>query len=304
MKGYKGFDKNLKCQEKQYEIGKTEIEDSADLCNSGMRFCEYPLDCFAYYPPSDSRYCEVDADEVSDQRDNDSKRSAKKLTIGAEIGLSGIINASVKFILEKARTENRVSENTGDWSAATNTGDWSAATSTGDQSAATNTGYQSAATNTGYRSAATSTGYQSAATNTGYQSAATSTGDQSAATNTGYRSAATNTGYQSAATNTGDQSAATNTGYQSAATNTGYRSAATSTGYQSAATVSGKNSVAVSTGRYGKARGEIGCAIVLCEYDDDGTLLRIRSEIVDGEKIKANTFYTLKNGRLVKAERS
>ena len=223
MKGYKGFDKNLKCQEKQYEIGKTEIEDSADLCNSGMRFCEYPLDCFAYYPPSDSRYCEVDADEVSDQRDNDSKRSAKKLTIGAEIGLSGIINASVKFILEKARTENRVSENTGDWSAATNTGDWSAATSTGDQSAATNTGY---------------------------------------------------------------------------------RSAATSTGYQSAATVSGKNSVAVSTGRYGKARGEIGCAIVLCEYDDDGTLLRIRSEIVDGEKIKANTFYTLKNGRLVKAERS
>ena len=248
MKGYKGFDKNLKCREKQYEIGKTEIEDSADLCNSGMHFCEYPLDCFAYYPPSDSRYCEVDADEVSDQRDNDSKRSAKKLTIGAEIGLSGIINAGVKFILEKARTENRVSENTG------------------------------------------------------YQSAATNTGDRSAATNTGNWSAATNTGYRSAATNTGNWSAATNTGDRSAATNTGYRSAATNTGDRSAATVSGKNSVAVSTGRYGKARGEIGCAIVLCEYDDDGTLLRIRSEIVDGEKIKANTFYTLKNGSLVNAD--
>ena len=212
MKGYKGFDKNMKCREKQYEIGKTEIEDSADLCNSGMHFCEYPLDCFAYYPPSDSRYCEVDADEVSDQRDNDSKRSAKKLTIGAEIGLSGIINASVKFILEKARTENRVSENTGDQSAATNTGNWSAATASGKNSVAV------------------------------------------------------------------------------------------STGYNSAATASGENSVAVSTGRYGKARGEIGRAIVLCEYDDDGTLLRIRSEIVDGEKIKANTFYTLKNGSLVDAD--
>ena len=275
MKGYKGFDKNMKCREKQYEIGKTEIEDSADLCNSGMHFCEYPLDCFAYYPPSDSRYCEVDADEVSDQRDNDSKRSAKKLTIGAEIGLSGIINASVKFILEKARTENRVSENTGDQSAATNTGDWSAATNTGDQSAATNTGNWSAATNTG---------------------------DRSAATNTGDRSAATNTGDQSAATNTGDQSAATNTGNWSAATASGKNSVAVSTGYNSAATASGENSVAVSTGRYGKARGEIGRAIVLCEYDDDGTLLRIRSEIVDGEKIKANTFYTLKNGSLVDAD--
>ena len=239
MKGSKGFDKNMKCREKQYEIGKTEIEDSADLCNSGMHFCEYPLDCFAYYPPSDSRYCEVDADEVSDQRDNDSKRSAKKLTIGAEIGLSGIINASVKFILEKARTENRVSENTGDQSAATNTGDWSAATNTGDQSAATNTG---------------------------------------------------------------NWSAATNTGNWSAATASGKNSVAVSTGYNSAATASGENSVAVSTGRYGKARGEIGRAIVLCEYDDDGTLLRIRSEIVDGEKIKANTFYTLKNGSLVDAD--
>ena len=40
----------------------------------------------------------------------------------------------------------------------------------------------------------------------------------------------------------------------------------------------------------------------MCEYDEDGALLRIRSEIVDGEKIKANTFYTLKNGSLVNAD--
>ena len=233
MTGYKGFDSSLRCRGKQYSIGKTEQEDHASLCNQGLHFCEYPLDCFAYYPPSDSRYCKVEADDVSDQTDDDSKRVAKRLTIGAEIGIPGIVKASVKYILD--RVAIRKSE----------AGDRSAATNTGDQSAATNTGYQSAATNTGY------------------------------------------------------QSAATNTGNRSAATNTGNRSVALSTGFQSAAIVTGKNSVAIATGVEGRAKADIGEAIVLCEYDDNGNLSHISSSIVDGVNIKANTFYTLKGGRLL-----
>ena len=152
-------------------------------------------------------------------------------------------------------------------------------------------------TNTGYRSVATNTGDYSAATNTGYQSAATNTGDYSAATNTGYQSAATNTGYQSAATNTGDYSAATNTGYQSAATNTGYRSAAT---------VEGKESVAMAIGYDSKAKGSLGCFIVLSEWgrDEEGKyyIVDVKSTKVDGEKIKADTFYKLVDGEFVEAE--
>ena len=143
---------------------------------------------------------------------------------------------------------------------------------------------------------------ESAATNTGNWSAATNTGNQSAATNTGNRSAATNTGDQSAATNTGNQSAATNTGDWSAATNTGDRSAATNTGNWSAATNTGKDGVAVSWGRRGKARGEKGCYLVLAEYDDSNNLVCAKMEKVDGERIKENTFYTLKNGEFAVAE--
>ena len=143
---------------------------------------------------------------------------------------------------------------------------------------------------------------ESAATNTGDWSAATNTGDWSAATNTGNRSAATNTGNQSAATNTGSWSAATNTGNQSAATNTGNRSAATNTGNWSAATNTGKDGVAVSWGRRGKARGEKGCYLVLAEYDDSNNLVCAKMEKVDGERIKENTFYTLKNGEFAVAE--
>ena len=319
MKCYKGFDKDLKCRGFQYEIGKEYEENTADICHKGFHACENPMDVFGYYNPADSRYCEVDLD-TNEQTEEDSKRVGKKIKIETEIGLSGLIRAGVKFILEKVDFKSAKESNTGEQSAATNTGArsaamsagrqsaatntgrQSAATSTGEQSAATNTGARSAAMNTGEQSAATNTGARSAATNTGNQSAATSTGNQSAATNTGYQSAATNTGYQSAATNTGYQSAATNTGNWSAATNTGNRSAATNTGNWSAATVGGAESIAVVTGYGSKAKGAVGCWLVLTERDEKMHILGVQAVCVDGETIKADTFYMLKNGAIIEVD--
>ena len=115
-----------------------------------------------------------------------------------------------------------------------------------------------------------------------------------------------NTGDRSAATNTGDYSAATNTGDQSAATNTGDRSAATNTGDYSAAEVSGKDSVAAVFGYEGRARGALGCAIVVAERGDwNGEtypLIGIKAAIVDGETLKPDTWYTLKDGEFVEVE--
>ena len=321
IKAYKGFNKNLQCQPDddkppfQYEVGKEYEESEAELCSCGFHACEFPLDVFGYYPPADSRYCEVELDAI-EEKEGDSKRTGKKIKIGAEIGLDGIIKAGVKFILEKAEScekgtgDQSVATNTGCQSAATNTGYQSAATNTGYRSVATNTGDQSVATNTGYRSVATNTGCQSAATNTGHWSAATNTGHWSVATNTGHWSVATNTGCQSVATNTGDQSAATNTGYQSAATNTGYRSVATNTGDQSVATntghwsvatVSGEGSVACALGYEGKAKGTKGCWLVLAEWKNDHRK-DVRCFYVDGESVKENVFYKMKEGALVEVD--
>ena len=280
IRGFKGFDKDLKCRGFQYEIGKDyEHEGEVKCCERGFHFCENPFDVFRYYSPCDSRYCEVECDGNADKANDDSKVATSHIHISSEIGLNGLIKAGVKFILDKVNYKDTKS---------------------------TNTVYQSAATNTGYRSAATNTVYQSAATNTGDRSAATNTGCQSAATNTGYRSAATNTGDYSAATNTGDYSAATNTGDRSAATNTGYQSAATNTGYQSAATVEGKESVAIVTGKDSIARGALGCWIVLTERGDfDGVtfpIKEVKAFNVDGANIKENTFYRLVDGKPVEVE--
>ena len=124
--------------------------------------------------------------------------------------------------------------------------------------------------------------------------------------NTGNRSAATNTGDRSAATNTGNRSVATNTGDRSAATNTGNWSAATNTGNRSAATVKGKESVAMAIGYDSKAKGSLGCFIVLAEckkLGDEYHIVDLKSAKVDGEKIKPDTFYKLINGEFVEADK-
>lgn len=145
MKCYKGFDKDLKCFDGfQYEIGKTFETDKADICDCGFHACENPMDVFNYFPPSDSRYCEVDLD-ANDQTHDDSKRVGKRIRIETEIGLSGLISAGVKFILDRVDWKNAKESNTGDQSAATNTGNQSAATVEGEESVAIVTGYKSKA---------------------------------------------------------------------------------------------------------------------------------------------------------------
>lgn len=162
---YKGFDENLQCRGLQYEVGK-EYEMNGDIkcCERGFHACGNPLDVFSYYPPSNSRYCEVEQSGTIYKDNDDSKVASSKIHISCEIGLKGIIEAGVKFILDKV--------NTGNQSAATNTGNYSAATNTGYRSAATNTGNYSAATNTGDQSAAKVKGKDSVAIVTGRDSKA------------------------------------------------------------------------------------------------------------------------------------
>ena len=163
MKCFKGFDKDLKCRDFQYEIGKEYTEEKADICNCGFHACEFPMDVFNYYPPSDSRYCEVELEANNQKSSDDSKRVGKKISVKAEIGIAGIIKAGVEYIKEQVNWEDDKATNTGYQSAATNTGDQSAATNTGDRSAATNTGNQSAAIVEGKESIALATGIDSKA---------------------------------------------------------------------------------------------------------------------------------------------
>ena len=205
MKGYKGFDKNMQCRGFQFEVGKEYEEPKAVICESGFHFCENPLDVFAYYSPADSRFCEVEGEGETVKHNNDSKVSCTHIKIGAEVGLPGLINAGVQFILDQVKWDKAKKHNqTEDRSAATNTGNWSAATNTGNRSAAS---------------------------------------------------------------------------------------------------VEGQESVAASLGIEGKAKGALGCWLVLAEWERDkiGNWHRtdVQCKLVDGEIVKADTWYMLRGGQFV-----
>ncbi len=107
MKGFKGFDKNLQCRGLQYKIGEAVVENEAELCNKGLHFCENPFDVFDYYDiTSDNRFAEIEAEDVSNKKSDDSKKVAKKLTIKVEIGLKGMIKAAIAFLFEKSNIKD------------------------------------------------------------------------------------------------------------------------------------------------------------------------------------------------------
>ncbi|MDX9690512.1 MAG: hypothetical protein RBT70_08670, partial [Alphaproteobacteria bacterium] len=144
IKAYKAFDKELKCRDFQYEVGKTYThEGTVKACSSGFHACENPLNVFEYYSPAQARFAEVEQSGVIDKETN--KVCSSVITIKAELSISTFLQTSCKFILDgvMAGVKNDKKKS------AHKTEDKTHASNTGFQSAASNTGFQSAASNTG-----------------------------------------------------------------------------------------------------------------------------------------------------------
>ena len=285
MKAYKGFNKDMTCRGYQFEEGKTYTEETAKLCSSGFHACEYPLDCLSYYNPVDSVFHEVDLEDVSDERQNDTKVCGKTIKIGASLDIVGMVKASFDFVMRKCMSEKNC---VGDRSANSSTGSRSANFATGFCSANSATGDYSANSATGDYSANSATGGRSANFATGFCSANSSTGDYSANSATGDCSANSATGRCSANSSTGDCSANVSTGEY--CTNSGYA-----------------DTINVGWGYNNRCRGKIGAYIVLCERGGwNGEKYPLIGEPVlrkiDGIILKEDTWYTLKNGEIVECD--
>lgn len=100
----------------------------------------------------------------------------------------------------------------------------------------------------------------------------------------------------------GDCSTAGSSGNYSTAGSSGNSSTAAATGAYCRAKADGKDNVAVANGAHSKARGVLGCYLVLTEYDNDGNMLWAKMAKVDGAHIKENVWYTLKNGEFAETE--
>ena len=307
IKAYKAFDKDLSCRGFKYEVGK-EYEETGYIkaCEKGFHACPYPLDVFGYYAPAESRFCEVEQSGKIDDSESD-KVCSSKIRIGAELDIRGLVKAAVSYVKERCTNECNAEPGkpaTAGYRGAATAGDRGAATA-GDRGVAT-AGDRGAATagdggvaTAGDRGAATA-GDRGVAT-AGYRGAATA-GDGGVAT-AGDGGAAT-AGYRGVAT-AGNGGAAT-AGYRGVAT-AGNGGAATA-GYRGVATARGKastgsNGLSVARGKNVQVKGGIGAILVIAEERDDTyDIVDWKAVVVDGEVVKADTWYRLENGELVEVD--
>ena len=163
IKAFKGFTRDLKCRGFQFKEGETfEVQGEPKLCEHGFHACEDPVDCFSYYAPSESEYHEVELEDVSPERKEDSKVVAKRIKIGARLSLKDMIAASIALRFSKTTVEpgahtdkERCSVSaTGYKGAASATGDNGAAIASGEYGAAAVSGKDSVAVSLGYKGAA------------------------------------------------------------------------------------------------------------------------------------------------------
>ena len=219
MKAYKGFNKDMTCRGFQFEEGKEYHTESAELCQSGFHACENPLDCFGYYAPGQSEYHEVELDEVSEQRGDDTKICGKTIKIGAKLDVAKICSLHFEYV--KAHTTHEVKA--------------------GDNKQAS----------AGYRGSASAGNYGSA-----------SAGNYGSASAGNYGRCVS--------------------------------------GRESSVGVSG---VAVARGNNCRVKGGAGSVLVIVEEKKDNyEIAQFKTVFVDGETIKADTWYKLENGEFVEAE--
>ena len=273
---YKAMDKNMQCRGKQYEVGKTYTEEKADCCNAGMHACEMPFDVLHYYHVSDgARFFRVECGGEVDKSNEDSKFACTELTVNGELKLTDMLKIGVEAVMKRVKEKTAGAKETA-------------------ASGHYFTGAASGLCSTGAASGHYSTGAASGDYSTGAASGHYSTGAASGRYSTGAASGSCSTGAASGDYSTGAASGLCSTGAASGRYSTGAAS-----GDYSTAEVSGKDSIAVANGIKSKARGALGCYLVLTEYNDDGNLICAKMERVDGSKVKENVYYTLKNGEFV-----
>jgi len=286
MKAFKGFNKDLTCRGYQYEEGKEFHTERAECCDTGFHACEYPLDCFGYYDPAHSVFHEVELSGEMDKSGDNTKVCATDIKIGARLSIAGLVKMAIDFTMSKVNKEAGSDERHGFASA---------------------TGYKGASSATGNYGASSATGNCGASSATGYKGASSATGNYGASSATG------NCGASSATGNYGASSATGNYGASSATGNCGASSA---TGYKGASSVSDPTGVAVAWGHEARAKGCKGAHLILSDwkyvgarysdgdymdpYDKESwELTGAKMVVVDGEKIKEDTYYRCIEGEIV-----
>ena len=275
MKGFKGFEKDFSCKGKQYEENTTYEEHGVGCCHKGvMHFCEDPWEVLNHYDLVDdngnfSEFAEVEA--LGQVWNDGEKRATNKIHIGAKLGLKGFLKACIDFTLEKTKYESNGTNLSGDSAQIGSSGNSAKIGSSGDFAQIGSSGDSAQIGSSGNYAQIGSSGDSAQIGSSGNYAQIGSSGDFAQIGSSGYSAQIGSSGDFAQINSTGE------------------------------------DAVIMCAGSRSKAKGKKGSWITLAEWVKDEEKGRyvpicVKTERVDGEKIKEDTYYTLKNGEFSEVE--
>ena len=258
---YKGFNKDLTCRGFQYEVGKEYEEKGISICNRGFHACPNPFDVIDFYGDINNRFCKV---EQSGQIEKDEKKQvSSKIKVIAEIGFAGLFKAGVEWIKEITKPESIIEE--------TKIG------SSGDDAKIGSSGNYAQIGSSGYGAQIGSSGYDAKIGSSGNYAKIGSSGDGAQIGSSGDDAQIGSSGNYAKIGSSGDGAQIDSTGEDSIICCAGNESA-----------VRAKKGSWITLSEWGYSK-EKGRNVPVC----------VKTEYVDGEKIKEDTWYKLVNGNFV-----
>ena len=334
---YKAFDKNMKCRGFQYEVGKEyEMDGEIKCCNRGFHACKSPIEVWGYYDMLNSRFAEVEQSGKIDKEEKSTKVCSSHIKIKAELKLADIINVGVEWLKDitspsKIKTDGVLNDNgdrnkkigSSDYSAQiASSGDYAQIGSLGDYAKIGSSGYSAQIGSSvdyaqigssgnyaqigssGDSAKIGSSGYYAQIASSGYSAQIGSSGNYAKIASSGDSAKIASLGYSAKIASSGYSAQIGSSGHYAQIGSLGDYAKIGSSGYSAQINSTGEDSVIMCAGNSSKAKAKVGSWITLAEWEWSDEKKRhvpvcVKTEYVDGENIKADTWYQLKNGKFV-----
>ena len=304
-KGYKAFDPGLICRGKQYTENTT-FEESGNVaaCKEGMmHYCQNPFDCLNHYDlvNSDGKFSDfAEVEALGDIKRDGTKSATNKIHIGAKLGLKGFIKAAVDFTIEKTSFEKlELNTKTLEDLPETDSGDSAKIGSSGNYAQIGSSGDSAKIGSSGYSAKIGSSGDSAKIGSSGNYAQIGSSGDSAKIGSSGYSAQIGSSGNYAQVGSSGNYAQVGSSGNSAKIGSSGYSAKIGSSGDSAKIESTGKNAVVMAAGYKSIAKAKIGSWITLAEWvQEDGEWIPkcVKTEHVDGTRIKEDVFYRLVDG--------
>ena len=286
MKGYKAFNKGLICKGKQYKENETFEEERAVPCHRGMHFCKNPFDVLNFYDLVDengefSDFARVEApDDAEVKTDDNIKYCTTKLKIGAKFSFAGFVKTCVDFVIEKTQSEK---PDSGDSAQIGSSGYSAQIGSSGNSAKIGSSGDSAQIGSSGYSAKIGSSGYSAKIGSSGNSAKIGISGDSAKIGSSGYSAQIGSSGYSAQIGSSGNSAKIGSSGDSAKIKSTGYDSIICCAGDDSCVSAKKGSWITLAEWKY--------------SYEKDRYVPKcVKTEYVDGERIKEDTMYKLIDG--------